>query len=276
MHKYYHNYALEDILSVVAKLPEIAAIIYRNIYHDGVVTKDQSLDYAGNFCRMLGYNDPGFDELMRLYLCIHTDHEGGNASAHTTHLVGSTLSDPYLSYSAGLNALAGPLHGLANQEVLKWIQALKHKFESDGKAITKETITEFAWETLNAKKVIPGYGHAVLRKTDPRYTCQREFALKHMPDDELFQVVDTIYQVMPGILKEHGKVANPYPNVDSHSGVLLWHYGFQQYEYYTVLFGVSRAVGGFSQLYWDRALGLPLERPKSVTPEWLWNQVSSK
>ena len=269
----YHLYALEDILGVIAVLPEIAAMIYRNVYFDGVVTKDTSLDYSGNFCRMLGYDDPSFDELMRLYLCIHTDHEGGNASAHATHLVGSTLSDPYLAYSGGLNALAGPLHGLANQEVLKWIQELKDKFEAEGKPVTAETITEFAWDTLNAKKVIPGYGHAVLRKTDPRYTCQREFALKHMPDDELFKVVDTIYSVMPDVLKEHGKVANPYPNVDSHSGVLLWHYGFTQFQYYTVLFGVSRSVGALSQLYWDRALGLPLERPKSVTPEWLWSQV---
>lgn len=265
----YHKHVLEDILDVVAILPEIAATIYRNVYHDGVVNKDMSLDYSGNFCRMLGYDDKSFDELMRLYLCIHTDHEGGNASAHTTHLVGSTLSDPYLSYSAGLNALAGPLHGLANQEVLKWIQELSAKFESEGKEVNADTITEFAWETLNAGKVIPGYGHAVLRKTDPRYTCQREFALTHMPDDQLFKIVDTIYSVMPGILTEHGKTANPYPNVDSHSGVLLWHYGFTQYQYYTVLFGVSRAVGGLSQLYWDRALGLPLERPKSVTPEWL-------
>jgi citrate synthase len=269
----YHKYALEDILNVVAQLPEIAATIYRNVYFDGVVNKDDSLDYSGNFCRMLGYDNPSFDELMRLYLCIHTDHEGGNASAHTTHLVGSTLADPYLSYSAGLNALAGPLHGLANQEVLKWIQALSDKFAAEGKAINADTITEFAWETLNNKQVIPGYGHAVLRKTDPRYTCQREFALKHLPDDELFKVVDTIYQVMPDILKEHGKVANPYPNVDSHSGVLLWHYGFTQFQYYTVLFGVSRSVGGLCQLYWDRALGLPLERPKSVTPEWIWSQV---
>jgi citrate synthase len=205
----YHLYALEDILTVIAVLPEIAATIYRNVYFDGVVTKDTSLDYSGNFARMLGYNNPSFDELMRLYLCIHTDHEGGNASAHATHLVGSTLSDPFLSYAAGLNALAGPLHGLANQEVLKWIQALKSKFESEGKEVNAETITEFAWDTLNAKKVIPGYGHAVLRKTDPRYICQREFALKHMPDDELFKVVDTIFSVMPDILKEHGKVANP-------------------------------------------------------------------
>jgi len=272
----YHLSTLEDILDVMAKLPEIAATIYRNVYFDGVVTKDDSLDYSGNFCRMLGYDNPAFDELMRLYLCIHTDHEGGNASAHTTHLVGSTLADPYLSYAAGLNALAGPLHGLANQEVLKWIQELSDKFASEGKEVNAETITEFAWDTLNAKKVIPGYGHAVLRKTDPRYTCQREFALKHLPDDRLFKVVDTIYEVMPGILTEHGKTKNPYPNVDSHSGVLLWHYGFTQFQYYTVLFGVSRAVGGLCQLYWDRALGLPLERPKSVTPDWLWSQAKQQ
>jgi len=268
----HHKHALDDILDVVAKMPEIAATIYRNVYFDGVVNKDDSLDYSANFCRMLGYDNPAFDELMRLYLCIHTDHEGGNASAHTTHLVGSTLADPYLSYAAGLNALAGPLHGLANQEVLKWIQELSDRFKAEGKEVNAETITQFAWETLDSGKVIPGYGHAVLRKTDPRYSCQREFALKHLPDDPLFKLVETIYQVMPGILLEHGKVANPYPNVDSHSGVLLWHYGFTQFQYYTVLFGVSRGIGALSQLYWDRALGLPLERPKSVTPDWLTAQ----
>ena len=207
---------------------------------------------------------------------IHSDHEGGNASAHTTHLVGSTLSDPYLSISAGLNALAGPLHGLANQEVLSWIQQLQVKFISEGKAVTKETITEFAWETLKAGKVIPGYGHAVLRKTDPRYECQRQFALKYLPEDPLFKIVNTIYDVMPGILTEHGKTKNPYPNVDSHSGVLLWHYGFTDYQYYTVLFGVSRAMGALSQVFWDRALGMPLERPKSVTADYIVNYFKDK
>jgi citrate synthase len=63
----YHTVALEDILNVVAKLPELAAIIYRNLYFDGVVTRDESLDYSGNFARMLGYDNYGFDELMRLY-----------------------------------------------------------------------------------------------------------------------------------------------------------------------------------------------------------------
>mmetsp|Transcript_4007 Transcript_4007/g.12434 ORF Transcript_4007/g.12434 Transcript_4007/m.12434 type:complete len:458 (-) Transcript_4007:70-1443(-) len=267
----YWEVAYEDVLDVFAKLPELAAIVYRNTYFDGEVVKDTSLDYSGNFCRMLGYENESFDELMRLYLTIHSDHEGGNASAHATHLVGSTLSDPYLSYVAGLNALAGPLHGLANQEVLGWIQDLQAKFAKEGKEVNEQTITDFAWETLNSGKVIPGYGHAVLRQTDPRYTCQRDFALKHLPDDPLFKIVDTVYAVMPGVLTEHGKTKNPYPNVDSHSGVLLYHYGFTQFQYYTVLFGVSRALGALSQLFWDRALGLPLERPKSVTSAWIRN-----
>lgn len=275
---HYWEHTLEDVLDVIAKLPEIAALIYRCTFKDGKIIKDTSdkLDYSASFNRMLGYNTHDFDELMRMYLVIHSDHEGGNASAHTTHLVGSTLADPYLSFSAGLNALAGPLHGLANQEVLNWILQLQAKFQKEGKEVNKQTITDFAWETLKSGKVIPGYGHAVLRKTDPRYECQRQFALKYLPNDPLFKVVNTIYEVMPGVLTEHGKTKNPYPNVDSHSGVLLWHYGFTEFQYYTVLFGVSRAMGALSQVFWDRALGMPLERPKSVTPEYIVKYFEGK
>ncbi len=273
----YWEHTYEDMLNVLARLPEVCALIYRCTYFDGKLGApyDKSLDYSGNFCQMLGLNDPGFAELMRLYIVIHSDHEGGNASAHTCHLVGSTLSDPYLSLSASMNALAGPLHGLANQEVLGWLLGLQNTLKEKGVEVTPQSITDFAWETLKAGKVIPGYGHAVLRKTDPRYTCQREFALKHLPDYDLFKLVNTVYEVMPGVLTDHGKTKNPYPNVDSHSGVLLKYYGFDQYDYYTVLFGVGRAYGVCAQLFWDRALSLPLERPKSVTSEWLENFIKN-
>jgi len=271
----YWDSSLEDILDIIAKLPEIAALVYRCKYFDGRIEKDTSLDLAGNFCKMIGYSSPAFQELMRLYMVIHSDHEGGNASAHTTHLVGSTLADPYLSFAAGLNALAGPLHGLANQEVLEWIQGVDAKFKSEGKDINNETITQFAWDTLNSGQVIPGYGHAVLRVTDPRYTCQREYALKYLKNDRLFKICSAMFEVVPDILKKQGKAKNPYPNVDSHSGVLLWHYGFTQYQYYTVLFGISRSIGALSQLFWDRALLLPLERPKSVTSEWIKNHFKN-
>jgi citrate synthase len=262
--KDYWNTTYEDALNCIARLPAIAAMIYRKQYFNGsYIAPNTNLDWAANFAHMMGYDHPEVYELFRLYLTIHSDHEGGNVSAHATHLVGSALSDPYLSLSAGMNGLAGPLHGLANQEVLRWLKEVKAALK--GKEANKENLTKVIWDTLNAGRVVPGYGHAVLRKTDPRYTCQREFALKYMPNDELFKLVSTLYEIVPNILTEHGKTKNPYPNVDAHSGCLLQHYGLVEEDYYTVMFGVSRAIGVLSSLVWDRALGFPIERPKSMT-----------
>ncbi len=264
----------EDVMNLLAKLPAIAAYIYRRTYKDGKrIRPKKSLDWGANFAHMMGIDNLEYYELMRLYLVLHCDHEGGNVSAHSTHLVGSALSDAFYSLSAGMNGLAGPLHGLANQEVLGWIQNLMKRL--GGKLPTEEELSKALWDTLNSGQVIPGYGHAVLRKTDPRYIAQREFALKHLPDDELFKLVSMIYDIAPDILMKHGKAKNPWPNVDAHSGVLQWHYGVREYDFYTVLFGVSRAMGVLAQLVWDRGLGLPLERPKSVTTEWIKKTVSS-
>ncbi|KAL0095085.1 citrate synthase [Phycomyces blakesleeanus] len=264
----YWDTTFEDTMDLIAKLPKVAARIYRNVYADGKMASiDADKDYSYNFSKLLGFEgNKDFVELMRLYLTIHSDHEGGNVSAHTTHLVGSALSDPYLSFAAGLNGLAGPLHGLANQEVLRWTLNLK---EAVGVDASEEEIKKYLWKTLNGGQVVPGYGHAVLRKTDPRYTAQREFALKHLPDDPLFGLVSKLYHIIPGVLTEHGKTKNPWPNVDAHSGVLLQYYGLKEQDYYTVLFGVSRALGVTSQLIWDRALGMPLERPKSYSTAYL-------
>jgi len=124
----YWDSAFEDTLNILAVLPEIAARIYRNTYKDGkLASHDNKLDYSANFARLLGFSNSQFDDLMRLYLVIHSDHEGGNVSAHTVRLVGSALSDPYLSFAAGMNGLAGPLHGLANQEVLRFLVDLQKK-----------------------------------------------------------------------------------------------------------------------------------------------------
>jgi citrate synthase len=270
----YWEYVYEDAMDLIAKLPTIASIIYRNLYRDGssVSAIDSDKDWSHNFTDMLGYDDKKFTELMRLYLTIHTDHEGGNVSAHTTHLVGSALSDPYLSFGAGMCGLAGPLHGLANQEVLVWIMKVVNEV---GTNPSDEKLKEWIWATLRSGQVVPGYGHAVLRKTDPRYTCQQEFAMKHLPEDPLFRMVAQIYKLAPDILLEQGKAKNPWPNVDAHSGVLLQYYGLKEMQFYTVLFGVSRALGVLSSLVWDRALGLPLERPKSVTSEGLMKKYGS-
>src|SRR5450432_1532897 len=264
--KDYWEYTFDDCMNLIARLPRVAAYIYRRKYRNGDhIQPNGLLDWAGNFAHMLGYKNDTFHELMRLYMTIHADHEGGNVSAHTTHLVGSALSDPFLSLAAGMNGLAGPLHGLANQEVIKWIFELRENLKTE--LPTKDQIAEYVKKTLGEGKVVPGYGHAVLRKTDPRFTAQMEFGKKHMPDDPLVQTIWNVYDTVPPILQSLGKIKNPWPNVDAHSGALLVHYGLVEYEFYTVLFGVSRALGVLASLCWDRALSFPLERPKSVTTE---------
>lgn len=272
--KEYWGYTFEDSMDLIAKLPTIAARIYQNVFKGGkvaAVQKDQ--DYSFNFANQLGFGEnKDFIELMRLYLTIHTDHEGGNVSAHTTHLVGSALSSPFLSLAAGLNGLAGPLHGLANQEVLNWLTEMKKAIGDD---LSDQKIKDYLWSTLNSGRVVPGYGHAVLRKTDPRYMAQRTFAQEKMPNDPMFQLVSQVYKIAPGVLTEHGKTKNPFPNVDAHSGVLLQYYGLTEANYYTVLFGVSRAIGVLPQLIIDRAVGAPIERPKSFSTA-KWIEIANK
>ena len=264
----YWDATYEDTMYLLARLPRVAAYIYRRTFKGGEhIAPNHKLDWAANYAHMLGVEDEGFKDLMRLYLTIHADHEGGNASAHTTHLVGSTLSDAYFSFAAGMNALAGPLHGLANQEVIKWVFAMLDELGT--RSPTEEQIADYVNETLAAGRVIPGYGHAVLREPDPRFVAQRTFAEKHLGDDELIRTIWRIFEVVPPILQGLGKVKNPWPNVDAHSGAILVHYGFDQYPFYTVLFGVSRAMGVLAALCWSRALGMPLERPKSHTTAWV-------
>ncbi len=259
----YWEPTLEDALNLLAKLTQIASFIFRWKYRDeDIITPDPNLDFGGNFAHMMGIDKP-YDEVARLYFILHSDHESGNVSAHTGHLVASALSDVYYAISAMINGLAGPLHGLANQEVLSWIQGVMKKM--GGKTPTEEEMKKFVWDTLNSGQVIPGFGHAVLRKTDPRYQAQREFCLKHLPDDPIFKYVDILYKVVPPILEEQGKAKNPWPKVDAQSGVIQWYYGIKEYDFYTVLFGIGRAIGVLSNIIWDRALGYPIERPKSLT-----------
>ncbi|MFN7964786.1 MAG: citrate (Si)-synthase [Acidobacteriota bacterium] len=265
----------EDAMTLLAQLPHVAAYIYRRCYRGNqhIPPGPLHLDWSGNFAHMLGYEDPEFAELMRLYLVLHADHEGGNVSAHTVRLVGSALSDPFLSLSAGMCGLAGPLHGLANQDSLAWIIEMR---EAMGDGVPSRAAVEtYVNDWLASGRVVPGYGHAVLRQTDPRYTAQQVFCRRHFPEDELFQVVSMLYDVVPATLQKQGKAKNPWPNVDAISGTLLTHYGMTETNFYTVLFGVSRAMGTLASLIIDRILLLPLERPKSVTTEWVKMQVSA-
>jgi citrate synthase len=259
--KYWES-TLDDAQNILAKLPAIGAYIYRMKFKaDTHIASNPELDWGANFAHMMGIAKP-YDDVARMYFILHSDHESGNVSAHTIHLVASALSDPYYALSAGMNGLAGPLHGLANEEVLRWIQ--KFMAGLGGKEPTEEVIRAALVETLKTG-VIPGYGHAVLRKTDPRYMAQREFCQKNLPDYPLFKVVSQIFNVAPKVLMEQGKAKNPWPNVDAQSGVIQWYYGVTEYSFYTVLFGIGRAIGTLANITWDRALGYAIERPKSLT-----------
>jgi len=209
--------------------------------------------------------------MMRLFLVSHADHEGGNVSAFTTLVVNSALSDLYYSLSAGFNGLAGPLHGLANQEVLSWILEL---IESFGGEPTEDQIRQYARETLEAGRVIPGYGHAVLRVVDPRFTAFYDFGTKYVQDSPVFNTVKKIFNTVPDILKDIEKIKDPWPNVDAGSGSLLYHYGIREISYYTVIFALSRAIGLAAQAVVNRAYMLPITRPKSVTTEWVKDFVA--
>jgi citrate synthase len=271
----YWDATYEDSMNLIACLPVIAAAIYRLKYKDGsLIEPNTRLDWAANFAHMMGYEDTDFKNLMRLYMTIHADHEGGNASAHTTHLVASTLADSYLSFAAAMNSLAGPLHGLANQEVIKWIFGMIEELGTTKP--TSDQIADYVRKTLSEGRVVPGYGHAVLRKPDPRFTAQKVFAEKYCSDDDIVKVVWQIFETVPPILQTIGKIKNPWPNVDAHSGALLVHYGMTEYGFYTVLFGVSRALGVLAAGCWSRALGFPLERPKSLTTELIKEMIAEK
>jgi len=265
--------ALEDCMNLTAKLPIVAAFIYNLKYKDGKQPEiDTKLDYGANFAKMLGVeNQKEYADLSRLYFILHSDHESGNVSAHATHLVGSSLADIYYAFSAGMCGLAGPLHGLANQECLGWLLDVYKKF---GGVPTREELYKFAWDTLDSGKVIPGYGHAVLRVPDPRFTAQMEYAKAHFPQDDLVRLADMVFDVVPAVLKEQGKAKNPAPNVDAISGTLQYYYGVREFDFYTVLFGVGRALGVTPNYVWARALGQPLERPKSLTTKMLEDIVA--
>jgi len=271
----YWEWTLEDAISLLAKLPTLAAGMYRMRFKKGPrIDPDPKLDWGGNYAHMLGAsNHKEFANFMRLYLVLHCDHEGGNVSAFTCRTVNSALSDIYYSLSAGLNGLAGPLHGLANQECLRFVLGILEKF--DNKVPGDEELKKFTWDVLNSGRVVPGYGHAVLRATDPRFSAFHAFGQQVCPDDPAFKTVDRLFALVPDILKEHGKAKNPYPNVDAGSGSLLYFFGLKELDYYTVPFGISRAMGLCSQAIEARAMMSAITRPKSVVTEWVSKEVLS-
>ncbi|PSN56300.1 putative citrate synthase 2 [Blattella germanica] len=264
----------EDCMDLLAKITSVAALIFAHTYRDEIteIEINDECCWTTNYCQNMGFDEEKFIEFIKLYLILCSDHEGGNVSAHTVHLVGSALSDAYISMAAGINGLAGPLHGLAAQEVFKFIMELVEKI---GESPSDDQVKSFCEEKLKSG-VIPGYGHAVLRKTDPRFIAQKEFSEEYLADDPKIKIVWQLFKIVPPLLEGLGKVQNPWPNVDSHTGVVLQALGMCEMNYYTVIFGVSRSIGTMAWLIWSRALLLPIERPKSYTTDKLIEMVSKK
>ena len=258
---------LEDSLELTAKAPGLAAAVYNIKYGNGEIREiDPNLDWSANFAHLINKGwDLHYQELCRLFFVLHADQGTGNVSAHTACLVNSALSDVYYSCSAAMNGLAGPLHGRANQDSLEWLLKIVEHFK--GSLPTWKQLEEYIWDMLNRGKVIPGYGHAVLRCTDPRFTAQLEFGKKYLADDQLFKLVEMVFELVPDILKKQGKAKGVWPNIDAISGTLQYHCGIKEFDFYTVLFGVGRMLGITVNLVWNRALLLPLERPQSITLE---------
>ncbi|MFN4219916.1 MAG: citrate (Si)-synthase, partial [bacterium] len=236
--KEYWKPMLEDCINLVARAPVIAAYIYRRTYRDDVFVKpNENLDYGANFANMLNINDDfvldkDFADLIRLYLILHSDHEGGNVSAHTCFNISSALSDIYYSVAGGMCGLAGPLHGNASSESLRFILDIIKFFNG---VPDKDKLVEYVNNYLAAGRVIPGFGHAVLRVTDPRYVAFAEFSKEKGLNSDVIKVVKLLYEVVPEVLKAKGKAKDPYPNVDGHSGSVLYHYGLKEHEFYTVI-----------------------------------------
>jgi len=263
----YWRAALDDALRLMQALPTLAAGVYRIRYHRGPrLAYDPILDWAANFCRMLGHHDDGFEKAMRIAAILQSDHEGGNVCAFTCHTVASTLASPYLAVSAGFNGLAGPLHGRSAQESTQWQLNAIERFKG---VPDEKQIEDYTHDTLKSGRIVPGHGHAVLRSADPRFTAMVDFGREHFADDPLFATVERMSRVVPGVLKSQGKAKNPYPNVDFGMGMVWHHAGISELEFYTAPFAISLAMGMLAQLVINRALGTPINRPRSVTSDWI-------
>jgi citrate synthase len=266
--------ALDDALDLIARVPEVAAGIYRIRYWKGPrISRAPDLDWAAGFAHMLGYDDDGFRAYLRLATVVQSDHEGAHASALTAHTVGSVLSNVYLAASSAMNALAGPLHGLASQVCLEWVLAAIDRYNGQP---SDEEIREYASESIRAGRVIPGYGHAVLRGQDPRYLAILAFGEKECPRDRVFKTVVAMSRVIPSVLIEEGKAKNPWPNVDAINGSVFYHYGITEIPFYTVFFGAALTLGIASQYVLNRALGTPITRPRSISTQRIRTLVSGE
>lgn len=262
-----NNYR-EDCLNLIAKIPEIAAVVIN--HHAGwnnLRPSQPELGYMENFAHMVNVPNGNIQELTRifkLFNILHYDHGGGNLSTFVGKAVASGLEDMYGSITAAMCALAGPRHGKANQDSLNFV---KKVLDALGENASADQVEEYIRDKLDHHELIFGFGHAVLRVEDPRASVLYEMGERYYSNNPLVKIATILRNVVPKVLKENGKIADPYSNVDAISGVLLSAAGFPFAEYYTVLFGMARVVGISRQIVYEReeareGKGTPIVRPK--------------
>ncbi|MCB0275781.1 MAG: citrate (Si)-synthase [Calditrichaeota bacterium] len=264
---------LEDALDIIARLPVVAAGIYRlKILKEPRISPMANKSWVENLSRMLGVRDDEghFRRFLNRFAIAHSDHEGANASVLTSRLADSTLCNLYYSLSAAMNCLSGPLHGLANQEMVKFVKQILSEF---GRVPSDEQLSDYVWAHISSRKVVPGFGHAVLRQADPRFLAMQEIGREVAMEEPVYQVVERLSEVVPPLLIRQGKAKNPYANIDGISGAMLYHFGIRSLNFYTVMFSTAQSLGICAQLIINRALFGAIIRPRSVTTDWLKGQV---
>ncbi len=256
----------ENSLTLIATLPHIAALVINHHGGFGKTPPSQpELGYMENFVRLLTI--PSSDKLiqvMRLFNILHYDHGGGNLSTFVGKAVGSGLQHMYGAISAAMNALAGPKHGRANQDCLEFVEMALSDL---GEKATIVEVEKYIRKRLNDNKLIFGFGHAVLRVEDPRATIFYDYAKKYFPTHPLVSIALHLRTAGEKVLAENPKVSDPHANIDAISGTVLAAAGFHYPEYFTLLFGLARAVGIAIQIVYDRleareGKGTPIVRPK--------------
>ena len=254
-----------DSLNLIARMPELMARIFllRGGKPEDLRPRETKLGLVENFVHMLGIDGDEAERVnrvLRFFFILHMDHGGGNLSTFSGKAVASGKASVYVSLASAMNALSGPLHGRANQACLEFVQRIG---TSD-----HDEIEAFVRSELAARRPIYGFGHGVLRAEDPRARLLIELGSEICPDDENFQTVTALREVVPPILQEIPKISNPYPNVDLASGSLLHSVGFRKPDYYTTFFGWARVAGICAQILDERSArdgrGVPIYRPKYI------------
>jgi citrate synthase len=253
---------LLQIKRLIGKMPSIAAFSYRHLVGFPYIYPDNDLTYAENFMNMLWkmvepkyVANPVLARALDILFILHADHEQ-NCSTNAMRAVGSSQSDPYLATASAAAALSGPLHGGANEEVLRMLEEIG----------TKDHVPAYIKRIKEGKGKLMGFGHRVYKNYDPRAKIIKWAA------DQVFEVTGRNARIEIALELERIALEDDYfvtrklyPNVDFYSGIIYQAMGFKP-EMFTVLFAIPRTVGWLAQ--WQEMLTDPEQ--KIARPRQIW------